>query len=129
MPIRCKSLQALEQCRDDHKGSPDHERPRPSETEKHRESEIANEVVELPTEVRAGRPLFRPEGRDDEQDHDRHAASFRARTNTMFYTGARGNSPQREVIVLVAMRTQNRPLERCAGVQSCCSPNSLFPPA
>jgi hypothetical protein len=44
----------------------------------------------------------------------------------MFYVGARSNSPQREVILLIAMRTQNVPLERCAGVQGCCSPNSQF---
>jgi hypothetical protein len=97
MPIRCKSLQTFQQCRDNHEDSPDQERPGPSETEKERDSEIANDVVELPTEVRAGRLFFRPEGSDHKQDHDGHATSFCARA-------------QRGVIGLVAMRTQNGPI-------------------
>ena len=99
MPIRCKSLQTFQQCRDNHEDSPDQERPGPSETEKERDSEIANDVVELPTEVRAGRLFFRPEGSDHKQDHDGHATSFCASTNTMFYIGARAawsNSPRRD---------------------------------
>ena len=114
MPIRCESLQALEQRRDGREDSADHERSGPSDTEKQRDSEIANEVVELPTEVRAGCPFFRPEGSDHKQDQDGHATRFCDSTKTMFYIGARGDRPQREVI---AIRTQNEPLERCAGVQ------------
>ena len=127
MPIRCKSLQALEQCRDDYEGPPDHKRPRPGDTEKQRDSEIANEVVELPAEVRTGCPFSRPEGSDHKQDYDGSAASFCDSTKTMSYIDARGNSPQREVIVLVAMRRQNRPLERCAGVQGhAASPTAIL---
>jgi hypothetical protein len=59
MPIRCKSLQTFQQCRDNHEDPPDQERPGPSETEKERDSEIANDVVELPTEVRARHKLLR----------------------------------------------------------------------
>ena len=84
MPIRRKGLQAFKQrryCRED---SPDDERPRPSQTEKQRDSQIANEVVELPTETRAGRPLFRPQSSDHEQDHDGHATSFCDSTTTTF---------------------------------------------
>jgi hypothetical protein len=121
MPIRCKRLQALEQCRNDYEGSPDHERPGPSATEKQRDSEIANEVVELPTELRSGCPFFRPEGGNHEQDHDEHTTHLCDSTKTMLYTGALGM--QREVMVFVAMRAHNRPPKRCAGVQSCCSPN------
>ena len=86
-----------------------------SETGKQSDSEITNEVVELPTEVGAGRPFFWPEGSDHKQDHDGHATGFCDSTKTM---GAGDNRPQREVIVLIAMRTQNGPLECCSGVQS-----------
>jgi len=67
MPIRCEGLQALEQRRDSHEDPADHERPCPGETEEQRDCEIANEVVELPTEVRAGCPFGRPEGGDHKQ--------------------------------------------------------------
>ena len=76
MPIRCN-----------HQDSPDQERPWPSETEKERDSEIANDVVELPTEVRARHKLLRQ------------------CENDVLYRRA-----QRGVIVLVAMRTQNGPI-------------------
>jgi len=47
MAIRCKSLQGLEPHRGGHEGSPDHERPRPSEAEHQRETEIADDMVDL----------------------------------------------------------------------------------
>jgi hypothetical protein len=84
-------LQPLEQRRDSHEDSADHERPGPGETEEQSDSEIANEVVELPTEVRAGRPFFWPEGSDHKQNYDRHATSFCDSTKTMFYIGARSD--------------------------------------
>jgi len=108
-PIRCQGLQALEQRRDCREGSADHERPGPGETEEQRDSEIADEVIELPAEMRAGCPFGRPEGSDYQQDYDRYAASFCASTK-MFYSGARGNSPERGVTV-------PGPLQRCAGAQ------------
>ncbi|MFZ1153013.1 MAG: hypothetical protein WAR76_25335, partial [Xanthobacteraceae bacterium] len=107
-------METLEQrryCRED---SPDQKRSGPGETDKQRDYEIADEVIELPTEVRAGCPFFRPEGSDHKQDQDGQATSFCDSTKTMFYIRARGDRPQREVI---AIRTQNGPLERCAGVQ------------
>jgi len=110
-PIRRKGLKALEQCRDCHEDSPDQERPGPSEIEKQGDSKIANEVVELPTEVRAWRPFFRPEGSDHQQNDDGHATVSCDSPKMLFYIGARGNRPQRDVIVL------NGLLERCAGVQ------------
>ena len=58
--IRCKSLQALQQRRDGHEGWPYHERSGPSETDNRRDHEIADEVVYLPTEFRAGRQLAGP---------------------------------------------------------------------
>jgi hypothetical protein len=54
------------------------------------------------------------------QDNDGYAASF-------CNIAARGNGPQREVIVLIATRTQNGPLERCAGVQGhAASPTAIL---
>ena len=126
MPIRRKSLQTFQQCRDSHEDSPDQERPGPTETEKQRDSEIANDVVELPTELRAGCPFFRPQGSDHKQDHDGQATSFCESAKTMFYDGARGNGPQRAVIVLAATRTQNEPLELCAGVQRHAAPPTRY---
>ena len=68
-PIRCQGLQTLQQRRDGHNDSPDHKRPRPGETEKQCDSKIANEVVELPTELGTGGPFGRAEGGDHQQDH------------------------------------------------------------
>src|SRR6516164_10193665 len=68
--IRCQSLQTFQQCRDGHDDSPDHQRPRPGETEKQRDSKIANEVVELPTELGSGSPFGRTERGDQKQDYN-----------------------------------------------------------
>ena len=76
MAIRRKSLQALQQHREGHEGSPDHERPWPSEAEHQREREIANEVVDLPTESRAWYPFRGAKGGKYEQHQDGHAANF-----------------------------------------------------
>src|SRR5262249_14757417 len=95
-------------------------------TEKQGDAEIADEVVELPPEVRTGCPFLRPEGSDHKQDNDGHAASFCGGPKSMLYIAARGDSPQREVMVLAAMRRQNGPLERCAGVQGHDAPQPLF---
>src|SRR5262249_37068230 len=95
----------------------DQEWPRPGETEKQRDCEIANDVIELPTEFAARYPFGRPESSDHKQDHDGNATSFCAGTKTTFYLGVCGYGLQREVIVLVAARKQSGPLERCAGVQ------------
>ena len=62
--------------RDGHEDSADHERPGPSEADKQRDSEIAQEVVDLPTELRAGCPFDGAEGGDHKQDHDGPAANF-----------------------------------------------------
>jgi hypothetical protein len=86
-------LQTFEQRRDGHNHSPDHQRPRPSKADKQRDSEIANEVVELPTELGAGGPFGRAEGGDYEQDHDRPAANFCAGTKTRFYIRVHCNAP------------------------------------
>src|SRR5260370_42616745 len=90
--MRRKGLQALEQRRDCREDSPDQKRSGPSDTEKQRDSKIANEVVELPTKVRAGCPFFRPEGSDDKQGHDGHAAGFCASTKRKFHIGAHGDT-------------------------------------
>jgi hypothetical protein len=51
-------LQALQQYGGRHDDSPDDERANQSKTEKQCDSEIANEVIELPTECRAWRPYL-----------------------------------------------------------------------
>jgi hypothetical protein len=76
MAIRRKSLQALQQHREGHETSPDHERTWPSEAEHQREREIADEVVDPPTESRARYPLGGAKGGKYEQDQDGHAAKF-----------------------------------------------------
>ena len=76
MAIRCKSLQGLQQHRGGHEGSPDHERPRPSEAEHQRETEIADDMVDLPTETRAILPFRRAKGAEyEQQDQDGHVAN------------------------------------------------------
>src|SRR5262249_49236070 len=57
MTIWRKDLQALQQQSESHDGPAHCERPRPSNAEGQRESEIANEVVDVPTESRAWYPL------------------------------------------------------------------------
>jgi hypothetical protein len=76
-------LQAFKQCRDCREGCPDDERPRPGEADKQRDSEIADKVIELPAQLRAGCPICRPERSDDKQDYDGYAARFCASTKTM----------------------------------------------
>jgi hypothetical protein len=76
MAIRCKSLQGLQQHRGGHEGSPDHERPRPSEAEHQRETEIAGDMVDLPTETRTILPFRRAKGAEyEQQDQDGHVAN------------------------------------------------------
>src|SRR6516165_1898756 len=55
---------------DGHNDSPDHKRPRPGETEKQRDSEIANKMIELPAQLGAGSPFGRAKGGDHQQGHD-----------------------------------------------------------
>ena len=55
---------------------PDHEWPGPSEADKRRDRKIAEEMVDLPTERRAGCPFGGAQGDDHEQDYDGHAAKF-----------------------------------------------------
>jgi hypothetical protein len=69
-------LQALQERRDGHEGSPDHERPGPSDADNRRDYEIAEEVVDLPTERRAGRPIAGTQRRNHEQDYGGDAANF-----------------------------------------------------
>jgi hypothetical protein len=75
--IRRKSLQGLEPHRGGHEGSPNHERPRPSEAEHQREAEIANDVIDLPTQSRAVLPFRGAKGtKYEQQDQGGHAANF-----------------------------------------------------
>ena len=74
--IRRQSLQALQQRRDGHEDSPDDERLGPSEADKRRNREIADEVVEPPNRAPCGVPILRAQGNNHEQDHDGHAANF-----------------------------------------------------
>jgi hypothetical protein len=74
--IRCKSLQALQQRREGHEGSPDHKRPGPSKTDKQRNREPAEEMVELPTELCARRPIGGAQRGEHDQHHGGHAAKF-----------------------------------------------------
>ena len=74
-------MQSLQQHREGREGSPDHERPGPSEAEHQREPEIADEVLDLPTEPRAGLPFGWAQGDDHEQDHGGHAAKFQENTH------------------------------------------------
>jgi hypothetical protein len=76
MAIRRKNLQRLEQHREGYKGSPEHDGPRPSEAEHQREPEIANDVVDPPTESLAWYPFRGTKGGKYEQDQGRHAANF-----------------------------------------------------
>jgi hypothetical protein len=56
MAIRCKNLQGFQHRRNDHHESPDHKGPPgPSEPDDRRGREIAEEMIHLPTEPRAGR--------------------------------------------------------------------------
>ena len=50
MAIWRKSLQGLQAASRRHEGSPDHDRPWPSKAEHYGKPEIANDVVDLPTE-------------------------------------------------------------------------------
>jgi hypothetical protein len=58
-------------------------RPRPGETEKHRDSEIAN----------TRGPFGRAERGDHKQDQDRPAANFCAGAKPRFHIGAHRNTP------------------------------------
>jgi hypothetical protein len=58
------------------RGYPDHDRPGPSEAGKQRDREIAGEVVELPTERRAGRPIGGAQRDEHDQNHGCNAAKF-----------------------------------------------------
>jgi hypothetical protein len=86
-------LQSFQQRRDSHNDSADHKRPRPTETEKQRDSEIANEVVETPTELSAGGPFGRAKCGDHKQDYNRPAANFCAGTKPRFHISARRDTP------------------------------------
>ena len=57
---------------------------RAGETEKQRDSEIANDVVELPTELCAGCPFSRTQRSDHQQGHDGHAANFCAGSEKLY---------------------------------------------
>ena len=61
--IRCQSLQAFQQRPAGHESSPDHKRAGPSKAEHRRDREIAEEVLDLPTEPRAGLPFGGGPGR------------------------------------------------------------------
>ena len=76
MPIRRKSLQRLDQNCEDREGAPDHDRSRPSEENHQREREIADEVVELPTEPRAWYPFPGAERGKYKQEQGRRAENF-----------------------------------------------------
>jgi hypothetical protein len=100
MAIRRKSLQSLEQHREGHDGSPDRERPRPSEAEHESEREIANDVVDLPTESRAGYQFRGTKGgKYEQQDQDGRAADLYDRFGRHFVV-----SMQRETIVRISGR-------------------------
>ena len=74
--IRCKSLQALQQRRDGHEGSSDYEGPGPGETDNRCDCEITDDVVDLPTKPRTGRPISRTQRDDHEHDYGGHAEKF-----------------------------------------------------
>ena len=76
MAIRRQTLQGLQQWRGSHEGHPDHERPGPSEADYRRDHEIAEEVLGLPTEPRAGLPIGGAQMGEREQGHGSHAAKF-----------------------------------------------------
>lgn len=69
-------MHGLQQRRNGHEGSPDHERPGSSDADKRRDREIAEEVVDLPTERRAGRPIGGTQRGNHKQGYDDHAANF-----------------------------------------------------
>jgi hypothetical protein len=69
-------LQVLQHNRQDCQCCPDHERPRPSETEKAREYEIADEVIELKAKSRAWCPFRGSQGENHEDDQSGHAANL-----------------------------------------------------
>jgi hypothetical protein len=71
-----KACRPSKQRREGHESSPDHDRPGPSEADKQRDGEIAGEVVELPTERRAGRPIGGAQRDEHDQDHGGYAAKF-----------------------------------------------------
>jgi hypothetical protein len=88
-------LQTFEQCRDGHNDSPDQQRPRPSNADEKRDSEIANEMIELPTKLGARGSFGRAEGSDQKQDYDDPAANLCAGTKPRFQFGAhRNDRPQ-----------------------------------
>src|SRR5262245_57910409 len=76
MAVRCQSLQPLQQRPTGHESSSDHERPGPSKAEHPRDHEIADEVVDLPTEPSAGLPIGGAQGDHHEHDYDGHAENF-----------------------------------------------------
>ena len=90
--IRCQGLETFQQHRDGHNDSPDYKRPRPGQAYKQRDSEIANEVVELPTEFGAWSLFGWAESGDHKQDHNRPAANFCTGTKPRFH-GAHRNTP------------------------------------
>ena len=53
----------------------------PSKAEHQRDRKITEEVLNLPTEPRAGLPFGRAQGDDHEQYHDGHAAKFQENTH------------------------------------------------
>ena len=67
---------------------------------------IANEVVELPTELGAGSPFGRAEGGDQKQDYNKPAANFCAGTKPRFQFGAHRNDrpPQRSKVIRTLSR-------------------------
>ena len=72
--IRCESLQAFQQHGEDHERSPNQERAEPSEADQRADCEIADEVVDLPTQPRAGGPIGGSQRSAREQDHSSYAA-------------------------------------------------------
>ena len=76
MAVRCQSLQGLQQRPTGRESSSDHERPGPSKAKHRRDREIAEEVVDLPTEPRAGLPVGGAQGDHREQDHDGTLQNF-----------------------------------------------------
>ncbi len=76
MPIRRKSLQALQQHCQSHESAPDDKRPPPNQAERQRQREIANEMVDLPTEAGSRYAFCGPQGSKYQQEKDGYAANL-----------------------------------------------------
>jgi hypothetical protein len=90
--VRCKSLQTFQQERGSHENSTDHDWPGPGKTDKQRDGKITEEVVNLPTQRRAGCPVGRTQRTDHEQDYEDPATNFCSNPKTRCHIDTHGNT-------------------------------------